>query len=199
MSRERCFEDENRIVDAAIALICETGYEHFSTRHLASRLGISPMTLYNYFSNKEEIVKVTIAAAHEKVLRFLQGQLAPHFESATENPLRGYAEMGRVLLAYSKRCPKMYALVFIMNSEIPIDESKLIELYNYGYRKIEERLMERSVAGELHQRIYLFEILVSALVRNIHNKNGATDDATFETNLQIAYDTLLKPFEKYIM
>ncbi len=199
MSRERCFEDENRIVDAAIALICETGYEHFSTRHLASRLGISPMTLYNYFSNKEEIVKVTIAAAHEKVLRFLQGQLKPHFESTSENPLRGYLEMGRVLLSYSKRCPKMYALVFIMNSELSIDESKLVELYTFGYRKIEERVKERNVAEELHQHINLFEILVSALVRNIHNKNGPTDEATFEANLQIAYEKLLKPFETYIM
>ncbi len=199
MSRERCFEDENRIVDAAISLICETGYEHFSTRHLASRLGISPMTLYNYFSNKEEMVKVTIAAAHEKVLRYLQDQLKPHFESATENPLRAYIEMGRALLRYSKECPKMYAVVFIMNLQLPIDESRLIELYKYGSKKIEQRLMERSILGELHQRIYLFEILASALVRNIHNKNGPTDDATFETNLRIAYETLLKPFEKYIM
>ncbi len=199
MSRERCFEDEHKIIDAAIALICETGYEHFSTRHLASRLGISPMTLYNYFSNKEEIVKVTITAAHEKVMRFIQEQLRPHFESTTENPLRGYIEMGRVLLGYSKRCPKMYTLVFVMNASLPMDEAKLTELYNFGYRKIEGRLKEPSVAEELHQHIYLYEILVSALVRNIHNKNNPNAEAAFEANLLIAYERLLKPFEAYIM
>lgn len=190
MSRERCFEDENRIVDAAIALICETGYEHFSTRHLASRLGISPMTLYNYFSNKEEIVRVTIAAAHEKVLRYMQGELRQHFEEPSRCPLLGYVEMGRLLLSYSRRCPKMYALVFMMNSAPPMDAEKLKDLYGYGFRKVAERLRDHSQAEEIHRHIYLFEILVSALVRNMFNKNGPVDDATFETNLIIAYDKL---------
>lgn len=199
MSRERCFEDENRIIDAAISLICETGYEQFSTRRLASRLGISPMTLYNYFSNKEEIVKVTIAAAHERVLRSMQSELRQHFGSESQCPLRGFIEMGRVLLRYSKRCPKMYALVFMMNSTPPLDEAKLRDLYGYGFSKVAERLKDRDITEELHQYIYLFEILVSALVRNIFNKNGPTDEETFETNLIIAYEKLLKPFEKYIM
>ncbi len=52
MSRERFFEDEHRIVDAAISLICEIGYDKFSTRRLAARLGVSPMTLYNYFQQR---------------------------------------------------------------------------------------------------------------------------------------------------
>jgi len=67
MSRERLFADKKDIINAAIELLSDKGYESFSTRSLAARLGVSPMTLYNYFSNREEIIQAAIEAAYERI------------------------------------------------------------------------------------------------------------------------------------
>jgi len=197
MSRERFFEDERRIIDAAISLICESGYEKFSTRRLAARLGVSPMTLYNYFSNKEEIVQITVSTAYEKAFEAIQNDLRDYFERESACPLLGFVEMGRKLLAFSRQYPQMYALVFVMSCAPYSDQASIVECYNYTFKRVLERLVDRDIEEELQQHIYLFEVLVSALVRNIYNKRGPTDEETFEVNLLLAYDKLLKPFEKY--
>jgi AcrR family transcriptional regulator len=197
MSRERFFEDEHRIIDAAISLICENGYEKFSTRRLAARLGISPMTLYNYFSNKEEIVQVTISTAYEKAFEVIQNELKDYFEREPACPLMGFVEMGRKLFAFSKQYPQMYALVFVMHFSPYRDQPSLVECYNDTFKKVFERLVDKNIEEELQQHIYLFQVLVAALVSNIYNKFGPTDKKTFEINLLLAYNRLLKPFERY--
>jgi AcrR family transcriptional regulator len=49
-------DTRDRILDAALALFNADGSHAVSTRHIASRLGISPGNLYYHFGNKEEIV-----------------------------------------------------------------------------------------------------------------------------------------------
>ncbi|MDP3830243.1 MAG: TetR/AcrR family transcriptional regulator, partial [Ignavibacteriaceae bacterium] len=44
------------IIDEAIKIIHEMGYQSFSIRELASRVGISEPALYRHFLNKEDIV-----------------------------------------------------------------------------------------------------------------------------------------------
>lgn len=197
MSRERFFEDEHRIVDAAISLICENGYDKFSTRRLAARLGVSPMTLYNYFSNKEEIVQVSVSTAYEKAFEAIQNDLRDYFERESACPLHGFMEMGRKLLVFSKQYPQMYALVFVMRFAPYCDQSSIVECYNYTSQKVLERLVDRDIEKELDQHIYLFQVLVAALVRNIYTGGNPTDEETFESNLALAYERLLKTFERY--
>jgi AcrR family transcriptional regulator len=45
-----------QIVDAAVRVFFELGYEGASLRDLASRVGINKATVYHYFSSKEEIL-----------------------------------------------------------------------------------------------------------------------------------------------
>jgi AcrR family transcriptional regulator len=59
------------ILDAALALFAEVGYEAASTNRIAARAGISPGSLYQFFANKEAIAEALslrlaerMAAAH---------------------------------------------------------------------------------------------------------------------------------------
>jgi AcrR family transcriptional regulator len=45
------------ILDAALALFAEVGYEAASTNRIAARAGISPGSLYQFFANKEAIAE----------------------------------------------------------------------------------------------------------------------------------------------
>ncbi len=196
MSRERFFEDEHRIIDAAIDLICEIGYEKFSTRKLAARLGVSPMTLYNYFSNKEEIVQASVRVAYEKAFESIQHDLKEYFEREPSCPLLGFVEMGKKLLAFSKQYPQMYSLVFVMFAPYS-DHSPVMECYDYTFQKVLEQLVDRNIEQELCRHIYLFQVLAAALVRNIYVGWSSADEEAFEGNLLLAYEKLLKPYERY--
>src|SRR3954454_21915364 len=44
------------ILDAAAELFREHGYEHFSLRQVAERIGYSPTTIYLYFDDKDDLL-----------------------------------------------------------------------------------------------------------------------------------------------
>jgi len=196
MSRERFFEDEHQIIDAAIDLISEVGYEKFSTRKLAARLGVSPMTLYNYFTNKEEIVHASVRMAYKKAFGAIQNDLKEYFEKESSCPLLAYVEIGRRLLVFSKQYPQIYSLVFV-NFAPCSDLSPFIECYESTFQNVLKQLIDKNMEKELRRHIYLFQVLVAALVHNIHLGWGSADESAFEVDLLLAYEKLLKPFERY--
>ncbi|MEJ3748782.1 TetR/AcrR family transcriptional regulator [Actinomycetes bacterium KLBMP 9797] len=55
------------ILDAALALFAENGYERASTNAIAARAGISPGSLYQFFPNKEAIAEALAARLLEQM------------------------------------------------------------------------------------------------------------------------------------
>ena len=66
-------DTRDRILQAALALFNADGSHTVSTRHIASRVGISPGNLYYHFRNKEEIV----LCLYERIEQTLLAMLAP--------------------------------------------------------------------------------------------------------------------------
>ncbi|GIF37913.1 TetR/AcrR family transcriptional regulator [Actinoplanes xinjiangensis] len=66
------------ILDAALALFAETGYDRTSTNAIAARAGISPGSLYQYFPNKEAIAD----ALSERLLGELREAHAAAFDDS---------------------------------------------------------------------------------------------------------------------
>jgi AcrR family transcriptional regulator len=52
---EKINEVKDRILDTALRLIIEEGFGSLSMRKIASRLGITATTIYNYFASKDEL------------------------------------------------------------------------------------------------------------------------------------------------
>ena len=70
------------IMKAAAELVAEKGYDHFSLRELAARLGVQPASLYNHVKGIDEInMKLGLRAA--KLLnRRLSDAVSGHGRSA---------------------------------------------------------------------------------------------------------------------
>ncbi|MCX8012910.1 MAG: TetR/AcrR family transcriptional regulator [Rectinema sp.] len=194
MSRERFFEDKTRIIEEAIALIEDEGYESFSTRKLAARLGISPMTLYNYFANKDDLVRETIVFAFNQFLMSMQEDLARYFDSGS-CPLKVFKIIAWKLLELSRDHPRIYTLLFVMDLRPFYHDESIKERYEYAFRRVVERLQDPGAVEELHYHVYLFEVLINALVRNIFTQRGMRNGPEFSSLVQIAYDRLLAPYE----
>lgn len=73
--RKKSEEKRQKILDAALVLFREVGFEATSMNELASRVGGSKATLYGYFASKEEIFSCVMMMAAEDDLSAMQQAL----------------------------------------------------------------------------------------------------------------------------
>ncbi|WP_253875475.1 TetR/AcrR family transcriptional regulator, partial [Mycobacterium asiaticum] len=58
-------QTRQRIIAAAMRCVAEMGYSQASIREIARTAGMTSASLYNYFPNKAELIKATIATRDE--------------------------------------------------------------------------------------------------------------------------------------
>ncbi|RSZ39579.1 MULTISPECIES: TetR/AcrR family transcriptional regulator [unclassified Variovorax] len=102
----------NAILEAAVALFRELGYERSSMNELAKRLGGSKATLYGYFASKEELfaaVVQTVAVSH---LGEAAAELHEVNEAATlESQLMRFGERMMFVLTNDTDAMAVYRMV----------------------------------------------------------------------------------------
>jgi len=74
-TQQRSRETVRRILEAATRVLKERGYEGFSTNRIALAAGISPGSLYRYFSNKDAILNAMVAAYTDQLLHRVSSNL----------------------------------------------------------------------------------------------------------------------------
>ena len=117
MPRERCpqerFEAEkDRICEQGLVLICEQGFENFSMRKLAFQLGIAAKTIYNYFTNKDELYLRILSRGFEELTGVYEEIYRRH-----DTPLERLREMNRAYVRFGITNPNHYNLMF--NWDVP--------------------------------------------------------------------------------
>ena len=88
----------------------ESGHAGVTLRGLARELGVSPMTPYRYFRDKEEIFAVVRAAGFA---RFAAGQEQAF--AASGDPEERLRCLGRAYIAFARREPDAYRIMFEMS------------------------------------------------------------------------------------
>jgi TetR/AcrR family transcriptional regulator, cholesterol catabolism regulator len=79
-------ETKRRILDTAITLFAERGFEACTMRDIAAAVGIKAPAIYNHYSSKEDV----LAAAMEHIMgRFFWSLLGPLEEEPMERWLKG--------------------------------------------------------------------------------------------------------------
>ena len=128
------------ILAAAGELFLEQGYERFSLRKVAERIGYSPTTIYLYFHNKDDLLFTVV---DEGFVRFGQ-QLAAAAESQ-EDPWERIIALGRAYITFALQNPVYYQLMFLQRTDF---------------------LTQRAV-GESQPRIASFQMLQQAVQQAI--------------------------------
>ena len=107
LSDEAVGEFRERLVDAAERLFAQHGLEAVTMRQLAAELGVSPMTPYRYFADKDAILTAVRTRAFNRHAEALE--LA--FEGGANTAARANA-VGRAYLDFALRHPEAYKLMF---------------------------------------------------------------------------------------
>ena len=107
LTDEAVGEFREKLVDAAERLFAQHGLEAVTMRQLAAELGVSPMTPYRYFADKDAILTAVRTRAFNRHAEALE--LA--FEGGANTVERASA-VGRAYLDFALSHPEAYKLMF---------------------------------------------------------------------------------------
>ena len=96
MTREEIENTRGRILDTALDIIIMEGFQNLSVRKIASRLGVTATTIYNYYTNKDEINLMIRIRGFEKLYDMLTKSSDPlkKIEDRFKAMVRAYVEFG---------------------------------------------------------------------------------------------------------
>ncbi|MDB5495296.1 MAG: transcriptional regulator, TetR family, partial [Phenylobacterium sp.] len=147
LSKADVADFRERLCEAAERLFAEQGPEAVTMRQLAAELGVSPMTPYRYFRDKNEILAAVRAAGYE--------QLTEEIERARASDLSVRARGAAVAEAYIRFAfehPDTYKLMFDFDQP---DEEAYPELVAAAQRAstqmsawVEELVASGDLAGD---------------------------------------------------
>jgi len=99
-----------RLIAAAEKLFAEEGPSAVSMRQLAAELGVSPMTPYRYFKDKDDILAAARASGFDRFAEALETA----FASVTDGR-EGSRAVGEAYLKFAFENPAAYRLMFDLN------------------------------------------------------------------------------------
>jgi AcrR family transcriptional regulator len=102
----------DRICQTAARLFAERGREGFTMRDLAGKLGVSPMTPYRYFKDKDAILAAIRARAFNKFAQVLEEAFARPGDARTRANHAGEAYIG-----FALDDPTSYKLMFDLSQD----------------------------------------------------------------------------------
>ena len=100
------------ILTTAAELFLEQGYNHFSLRKVAERIGYSPTTIYLYFHDKDDLLFTVV---DEGFKRF--GQQLAAAAASTADPWERIIALGRAYVAFGLQNPEYYQLMFMQRAD----------------------------------------------------------------------------------
>lgn len=112
MARPRLDEDEieafrQRIVEVAMRLFAEHGYDGVSLRRLAAALGCSHAAPYRYFKDKDEIFAAVRAEGFHRFAKHLRAALAE-----VSDPIERVRTLGLSYFAFAQQHPEAFRTMF---------------------------------------------------------------------------------------
>ncbi|GAC1510811.1 MAG: TetR/AcrR family transcriptional regulator [Chloroflexota bacterium] len=148
-SRERRDQQKQElreaILTAAADLFLEQGYDRFSLRQVAERIGYSPTTIYLYFENKDDLL---FQVVYEGFRRFNEEMLEAL--NSSEDPLERLRTAGRVYIRFGLANPAYYQLMFVERTDfLQHERSKGEGKPSDLLIKLEEAVQEAIDAGVL--------------------------------------------------
>ena len=96
-----------RLCEAAERLFAEKGLESVTMRQLASELGVSPMTPYRYFKDKDDILAAVRTSGFDRFADALEAA-----RNTTEDARRRGAAVGQAYMNFAFEHPHTYRLMF---------------------------------------------------------------------------------------
>jgi len=116
LTKEEIESTRRRILDTALEIIIDEGFNHLSIRKIASRLKVTATTIYNYYVNKDEINLMIRIKGFEMLHDMMEKRSTPFLkiEDRIRAMVHAYIEFG---LTY----PSYYDIMFNLHTPKYLD------------------------------------------------------------------------------
>jgi AcrR family transcriptional regulator len=140
-----------RLCEAAERLFAEKGLDGVTMRQLAAELGVSPMTPYRYFRDKEDILAAVRANGFN---RFAEALETARDKTPGDARAKSTA-VGEAYLDFALQHPNTYKLMFDLNQPHEADYPELVEAGDRARATmsayVEDLLAEGELVGDPEQ------------------------------------------------
>lgn len=145
MNRKSSRIRKKEIVQATFKLIADEGVRGLTTARIAQKVGFSEAALYRHFSTKQEIIKATIDAAGQQVIKTLSTA------TSSKNALKNLKKVLEAHLRFIEENPGITRLLF--SDEIHFNNqnlrAKLFQIME-GVQSFIRDLLEQGInSGEI--------------------------------------------------
>ena len=145
LSSQDIEEFRDRLCDAAERLFAEHGPDAVTMRELAAELGVSPMTPYRYFKDKEAI----LAAVRARGFNRHADALERAYEEAPGGLFERAAAVAQAYVRFAFENPEAYKLMFDIAQQKEGDYPELMEAGERSRATMTRHLKDMIAAGEL--------------------------------------------------
>ncbi|RLB42028.1 MAG: TetR family transcriptional regulator [Deltaproteobacteria bacterium] len=152
-----------RAVAAATQLFAERGYRGVTLRSLAKELGVSPMTPYRYFDNKEELFAMVRTEAFRRFADAQRDSVA-----GIEDPEDALRMLGRAYVGFALDEPDAYHIMFELlqapAGTYPELETEQARSFSYLHEAVQASVEAGLLEGESLPRAHYLWAQVHGLV-----------------------------------
>jgi AcrR family transcriptional regulator len=142
-------EFRREILHSAREIFISDGYDGFSMRKLAEKIGYSPTTIYLYFRNKDDLLFAICEEFFETFFNELN-----NIRSVTEDPIETLRQALLFLVEFGLRNPNQYKVIFFTKSNIYGTMEELVEKESMArntYLAFKEMIRDCIAAGRLRE------------------------------------------------
>ena len=129
------------IVEAALELFSENGYDKTTIRMIAQKAGISLGLLYNYFVGKDELLK----EIYRKSIRYIRASLQDDGDLLKANDVESYIRLTFRLLKENKKFWKLFYGIRMQSPIIQDLENEMKAENNYIQKRMEQKLLHANI------------------------------------------------------
>ncbi|UCC81555.1 MAG: TetR/AcrR family transcriptional regulator [Gemmatimonadota bacterium] len=133
------------IEEAARDLLAEGGLEALSMRGVAARVGVSATAIYNYFENKQALVKRVVSQGFERFTGYLRGAIVDLPVGSAER----LKALGEAYIRFALENREYFRVIFASHAETPQDIEELPE--GGGYELFRQTVVDAMEAGTIRE------------------------------------------------
>jgi AcrR family transcriptional regulator len=143
LTDEAVGEFRERLIDAAERLFAHQGLEAVTLRQLAAEVGVSPMTPYRYFADKDAI----LAAVRARAFNRHAAALETAYDRAAGDLISGAAAVAAAYVDFAFDHPEAYKLMFDISQASEGDYPELVAAGDRSRRTMTRHLEAMTAAG----------------------------------------------------
>lgn len=171
-TEEKREKSKKLLVETALSLFSEKGYEATSIRNIASEAGVSLGLMYNYFNSKEELLLEIFRLSNEDI----QGSFAKTGKPHGTSPIRQHIVQTVALLKEKKHFWRLlHSLRFKRGIMAPIAQEVRQQIV-YVEAQLKENLEEAGVPAPGLEAKLLFASIDGMAMHYLLNENYPIDD-----------------------